>query len=169
MNNPLKEPLISSALQQTTEKQFGVVDAQFLCRSVGTLQPKDPVIVNAADSVDKVMKLLQKNKIGCVLVVDETNKLVGIFSERDYVLKVYDMGADYKTTAISSFMTLDPVTEQMDTSLAFVLNLMSLGGFRHLPIVDLEHKPVAIISIKDIVDAMVKSMVDDLMSFEEEE
>jgi CBS domain-containing protein len=56
-------------------------------------------------------------------------------------------------------MTAKPVTERPDVSLAFALNLMSNGGFRHVPIVDQDNMPIGILSVKDVIDHIVQKMV----------
>ena len=60
---------------------------------------------------------------------------------------------------VSDYMTPHPVCERPDASLAFALNLMSNGGFRHIPIVDQDNMPIGIVSIKDMVDHIVKKML----------
>ena len=59
---------------------------------------------------------------------------------------------DLETTPVDHVMTENPETLQATDSIVFALNKMSLGGFRHVPLVDDAGKPVGIISVKDIVD-----------------
>lgn len=147
------------------EAKIGVLDSSFLCQSVGIIDPQEPVCVTTDASVDQVMAILRKHAIGCVLVVDGNGKLQGIFTERDYVLKVYgEAGA--AGTPIGEYMTREPVVEHLEIPIAYALNLMSQGGFRHLPLVDDEGVPVGIISVKDVMDYIVSSYVDELLEFE---
>lgn len=123
------------ALKYSCESNMGVLDLGFLCKSIGSLGLSDPLTVQLDSSVDKVMKELKSHKVGCVLVVDADGKLQGIFSERDYVIKVHGKkGAGDEP--VSNYMTPDPIAERPDATIAFALNLMSQGGFRHLPIVE---------------------------------
>ena len=63
---------------------------------------------------------------------------------------------------VEDFMTKDPVRESPEASIAFALNLMSHGGFRHVPIVDQDNIPIGIISVKDVVDHIVKCMLEEI-------
>jgi CBS domain-containing protein len=60
---------------------------------------------------------------------------------------------------VKDFMTASPITERPDASLAFALNLMSNGGFRHIPIVDQDKMPIGVLSVKDVIDHIVAKMV----------
>lgn len=144
---------------------FGVLDNRFLAKSVGVLNPKSPVVVQQEISVKEVLELLQKNKIGCIAVVDVLGKLKGIFTERDALLKIAGKAIDLNKTPISQMMTKDPQTASMTTSIAFTLNMMSQGGYRHVPIVDDESIPVGMISVKDIVDFIAHTVTKDLTTF----
>lgn len=162
----LDENEISQALRYSCDRKFGVIEGNFLCKSVSTLQPKEPICVLEEEPIEQVIKKLQKQKIGCVLVTNKAGKLSGIFSERDCLLKVFGSTLDLKATPVSKIMTPDPVAQPADALLGYVLNLMCQGGFRHIPIIDAENRPVGIISVKDVADYIVKTMVDDLLNFE---
>jgi CBS domain-containing protein len=98
--------------------------------------------------------------VGSLLIVDAHGKLVGIFTERDFVMKVMGKVGDLTTAFVKDFMTKDPVREHPDASLAFALSVMSHGGFRHVPIVDQDDVPIGIVSVKDVVDYFVQRMLD---------
>jgi len=159
---------INVAIRQACQRSFGVLDSSFLCRSVSTLEPRPPLCVGVETSLEEVLALLKRERIGCVLITGENGKLTGIFSERDLVLKVCPELESKLPRPVREFMTADPVAEGPDASIAWALTLMSHGGFRHLPIVDGTGIPVGIISVKDVVDAIVASSIDDLLEFEGE-
>lgn len=156
---------INMAIRSMNTSQYGVIDSEFLERSVGTLAPALPVCVVVETTIHSVLMELKSYKVGCVLVVDDDGKLIGIFSERDFVLKVFNCGKDLNSCLVGDFMTKEPVSVLPEISIAYALNLMSQGGFRHLPMVDQDNIPVGIISVKDIVDAIGDSFVDDLLNF----
>jgi len=161
-----KNEQISEALRLQSQNQFGVLDGSFISQAVSRLGLKDPICVEQEVPVHEVMLLLKENKLGCVLIVDKDTHLKGIFSERDYVIKVYGVPHS-EQRPISDFMTPEPVTVQPHDTVAFALNLMSQGGFRHIPLVDNDNCPVGILSVKDVVDSIVSSCLDDLLNFEE--
>jgi CBS domain-containing protein len=145
---------------------FGVLDNRFLAKSLGLLDPPPPVTVAQSDPLRKALELLEEHKIGCVTILDAESKIAGIFSERDVILKVVLKSIDFDKTPISEVMTARPTVAHMTTPIAYALNMMSQGGFRHLPIVDDENYPVGIVSVKNIIDFIVRSLVKDIISLD---
>ena len=156
---------ISGAIKLMCHTNVGALDKAFLCQSIGVLNTPSAIVVHESASLDEVLLLLQEKKRGCVGVVDAKGVIIGIFSERDFVVKVARDFANLKTHAISDFMTKDPVTQPPDCTIAFALNLMSQGGFRNLPVVDQHGAPLAIVSVKDVVDYLVESFTSALLDF----
>lgn len=142
--------------------QFGLVDNRFLARSLGTLNPHNPLLVRQEIKISEAIELLQQNKVGCIVVTDVLGKIQGIFTERDVLLKVALKPIHPSKAPVSSVMTRNPQTATMTTSIAFALNMMSHGGYRHLPIVDDDEYPVGMISVKDIVDYLSHAVTKDL-------
>ena len=145
--------------------QFGVLDNRFLARSIGVLDPPAALIVPQEIKVSDAIALLQQHKIGCVVVTDVMGKMTGIFTERDIVMRVALKPIHPSKATIASVMTVNPQCATMTTTVAFALNMMSHGGYRHLPIVDDDGFPVGIISVKDIVDYLAQTMARDLAAF----
>jgi CBS domain-containing protein len=121
---------------------------------------RDPLVVSAGDSVAYCVDLLAEHKTGSVLVVDDDEHLVGIFTERDCVIKVLRGSPEVLKQPVRELMTKEPVSERPDTTIAFALNLMSHGGFRNLPIVDEAGHPVGVLSVKDVIDYLVGCMME---------
>lgn len=145
---------------------FGGIDAAFLSQSVGKINSQRPTCVGLDANLMEVLQQLRDNRVGCVLVVDEIGRLVGLMSERDFIIKVWGNNVNLEEKKVSEFMTADPVAETPTITIAYALNLMSHGGFRHLPLVDQEHIPIGILSVKDVVDFIVDSYTDALLNFE---
>ena len=147
---------------ETAPKNFGVLDNLFLPRSLGSQNQKPPLTVHESTSIQEALALLREHKIGCLVLLNDEDKIAGIFTERDVVLKVSVCDMSLPETAVSTVMTLNPHTEKMTTSMAFALNMMSQGGYRHIPIVDDDGYPVGVVSVKDIVDYIVEQLNKDL-------
>jgi CBS domain-containing protein len=92
--------------------------------------------------------------IDCVLVV-EGERLVGIFTDRDAVLKV--AGTKTGGQPISSVMTHDPVVLRHDETIAVAINKMAVGGFRHIPIVE-DGRPTGVVSARDVFHHLAESL-----------
>lgn len=121
---------------------------------IATLRPKPVATVRPNTTVLDAVHLMTQKKIGCVCVT-ENEKLVGIFTERDVLRKVVEAGLDARKTPVADVMTRNPETLTSKDRMAFALNKMHVGGFRHIPIVE-GHKLTGIISIRDIADFIVE-------------
>jgi CBS domain-containing protein len=125
------------------------VEADLLRDRIERLWPKSPSTVPPTMTVGEVLKKMVDETIGCVMVV-EGGKLVGIFSERDALMKLNTEAAKFFDRPISQFMTPDPVTLETNDRIAFALHKMNVGGYRHVPIL-FQGKLAGVISIRDIL------------------
>ena len=121
---------------------------------ISALEPALPICVKPTLSLGETVKTMQKHNIGCVLITQDQD-LLGIFSERDLLMRVYGTDISPKA-AISEVMTPHPECLEPHHPLAFALNRMSMGGYRHVPILDENGRPAGIISVKDIVTHLVE-------------
>lgn len=126
----------------------GVEDALFQDRA-GTLVRARPHAVDEATPVGDVIDLLVRERVGCV-VVARGDEVVGIFSERDALMRI---GADIdrcRRRPVREFMTESPETLDEQDKLAFALHKMDLGHFRHVPILR-DGRLSGVISVRDIL------------------
>ena len=144
---------------------FGVLQSSFLCQSLVSLNLKPMLKIDVSSTLREATKSLQLNNTGCALVVNPSGRLDGIFTERDCLTKIIGTEVNLDTTLVSAVMTREPVCESAECTVAYALSLMSNGGFRHIPIVDDEHCPVGVVSVRDIVDHIVDSMLNDLLNY----
>ncbi len=165
-NDPQTEDRVNNAIRNACGRRFGVLDQGFLCQSLSILNPHSPICVSCTETLAKTVEIMRTKRVGCLVVTDQAGKLLGIFSERDLIMKVELDKPSRLNAPISEFMTPEPVSGTFDMTMAYALNLMSGGGFRHLPLVDNENLAVGIISVKDVVDYIVKTLVNDLLSFD---
>lgn len=152
-------------MTQTRDQSFGLIDNRFLSGSLGLLDPQPPLTLLLEQKVDEAIRLLQEHRLGSVAIVDLSGRLQGIFTERDVLLKIALQPIDPAKVPLSRVMTAHPQTATMTTTVAFALNMMSHGGYRHLPIVDEDQIPVGIVSVKDIVDYLARAVTKDLHAF----
>lgn len=116
---------------------------------VDVLCPKTPIAVDASSTVREAVAEMVARKIGCLLV-QQDGELVGIFTERD-VLNRISGDLSLLDQPVSEFMTRTPATITPRDSIAYALQTMGLGGYRHLPVVADDGRPRGIISIRDIL------------------
>jgi len=110
-----------------------------------------PLLVESNSTLAAVIEAMQRENRGTALVV-EMGKLVGIFTERDMLMKVAGHAIDLKLSLVSAFMTRNPVTLPADSAVAFALNRMVVEGFRHIPLVDDNNRPVAEVSMRNLIE-----------------
>lgn len=111
---------------------------------VADLQMTPFITVDVSNTVEQTIRLMAEKDIAYLMVADG-ERLVGIFSERDVLLKVAEQYQQIKDKPISEVMTTNPVTVYDIDSPAKAMNLMAVGGFRHLPVLDLEEKIVGVL------------------------
>ena len=128
---------------------------------ISDLPLRDPILIDASATVADAVKSMNEHHTGCILVGRE-GKLVGIFTERDVLTKDF-FRADSHTVPVETVMTKNPETLEADNSIAYALNKMSVGGYRHIPIVEGD-KPVGVLSVRDIVDFLVELFPEDVLN-----
>jgi CBS domain-containing protein len=110
-----------------------------------------PLVVETTASLARTIEAMQQERRGCVLMVD-ANKLVGVFTERDVLMKVAGRQIDLERTEISAYMTREPLTLPADSTVAFALNKMVLEGFRHIPLTDDDGRPIGVVSMRNLIE-----------------
>ncbi len=113
---------------------------------------REPVIVKRDTKVSDAITLFNEKDVGCVLVVDDRNKLVGIFTERDVIRKLITKGLDINKETIEKHMTKRPDSLYLSDPIAYALNRMAAGGYRHVPLINEQNEPVGFLSVRDIID-----------------
>jgi CBS domain-containing protein len=111
-----------------------------------------------------VLKLMSEKNIGAVLVM-ENNKLVGIFSERDYARKLALYGKSSTDTHVSEFMSTKITTVTEHTAIQDCMSLMTDKHVRHLPVMR-EDEVIGIVSIGDIVSFIIREQKDTIDQLE---
>ncbi|MDF1610016.1 CBS domain-containing protein [Hoeflea sp. YIM 152468] len=118
---------------------------------------RNVVTVNPSMGTGEAIRFLADNKIGAVIVLGTGGKIAGILSERDIVRALAAKGADALTKPISSIMTAKVTTCGESHSVNQVMELMTNGRFRHLPVEE-GGKLVGIISIGDVVRRRIEDV-----------
>ena len=140
------------------------IDARLFAEPIRSLHRRaGRVTVPPGTTIGQAARVMKEHRVGCVLV-EEAGKLVGIFTERDILTKLVGTGYDPATAAVDGVMTRNPETLTPGDPIAFALQRMSVGGFRHVPLVDAEGRPVGILSVKDIVDYVAEHFPKEILN-----
>lgn len=106
-------------------------------------------------SVFDALAMMALHDIGAVLVTD-TGTLVGIFTERDYARKIVLKGLSSRDVKVGEMMTTNVQTIRPSDQIMSVMNTMTNKRFRHLPVLDGEGKLAGIVTIGDVVKAVIQ-------------
>lgn len=110
--------------------------------------------------IHNVVGKMRDSKIGSIVIV-ENEKPVGIFTERDYLMKIACLGVNVRNAKIKTYMTPSPVTVSDSETVQKVLLTMRLGHFRHVIVTHPTGEVKGIISIKDVMDFLLDSLTQD--------
>jgi CBS domain-containing protein len=136
------------------ERTTGRFDVTLLREPIGVLHTRVPLVFSPKDSASEAMRAMQSEHRGSVLITEDgsrRSRLQGIFTERDVLRRVIDGGRNPAQLAVGEIMTPDPECLHVHAPVAWALNKMEVGGFRHVPAVDDEGRPQLVVSVKDIV------------------
>lgn len=111
--------------------------------------------VRPETTVIEALEVMEKYGVGAILVMDG-DKLVGIFSERDYARKGIIKGRKAKSTPMTEVMTPNVHCVNISETIFECMDIMNSKNFRHLPVVDDDGKVVGVLSIRDIVNALIR-------------
>lgn len=150
-------------VEERTAPARKALDTRSLQEPIRVLPFAPPRCVTRETSVAEAIRLMQEHHVGCVLV-QEAGRLVGIFTERDVLNKVAGSIHDPAQTTVATVMTADPEALPEDAPISFALNLMSDGGFRHLPLVDEAERPIGMLSVKHVVNYLAELFPEEVLN-----
>lgn len=121
-------------------------------RPISELLRRSGVLIHTAPetSVQSAVETMTQHNIGSILVMEDSQDLVGIFSERDLLTRVVAQELDAETTPIRDVMTEDVIVVSGETSRKEALQIMQEQHIRHLPVAD-DDKLLGIVSQRDLL------------------
>jgi CBS domain-containing protein len=127
---------------------------------------KDIWTIHSRETAYYALEIMAEKNIGALLVIDE-EKIVGIFSERDYARKVILKGKSSRETSVGKLMTKEVYSISPDKSVEEALALMTAAQCRHMPVIE-NGKLVGFMSMGDVVNIIIsekKVTIQDLKSY----
>ena len=122
---------------------------------VSRLQLRGLVTASPQSSIEQVVRQMTEKRCGCILLQDGSGKLVGIFTERDFVNRVVAAGKDV-AGPVGEVMTPDPKTLARHDNVQKAVELMGTNGYRHVPVLGDDGQPVGVLSVKEIIHYLVE-------------
>jgi CBS domain-containing protein len=151
------ELLIEDSRKQRSRSLKGVIGFRETTMTVRAILDSKGHHIESVEPDTKLsatIKILTARKIGAVLVMNR-GRIEGILSERDIVRVLGERGAVVLDEPVSSVMTRKVVSCKQSDTVAAIMEMMTLGKFRHLPVIE-EGVVVGLISIGDIVKWRVR-------------
>lgn len=108
------------------------------------------VYISPKATVRETAELMDRHNVGSILVMDDQQKLVGIFTERDLLKRVVAAGADPDVTVISQVMTPEVVVVDAFTRAEDVVDLMNQKKCRHIPVAEGD-RILGVVSLRDLL------------------
>lgn len=110
---------------------------------------------NKSSSITQIIHLLAKNKIGSIVITDETGSVCGIVSERDIVRDLAIAGIDALDADVSHCMTEKVISCTPHDTISHVMAVMTENRFRHMPVIE-DGKLCGLVSIGDVVKRKIE-------------
>ena len=125
-----------------------------------------PIIqIDINSSTNEAIDLLLSKRTSVQHPVVENGHLRGIFSERDVLNQILNKQVgDLDDIGVTEFMIADPQTAQSDDTLTTAILHMARGGYRHVPIVDTENRPIGMVSIRDVMSYLVEEFLQEVLT-----
>jgi CBS domain-containing protein len=119
------------------------------------LELRRPCTASPATSIEQVVREMAERRSGCVLIQQDDGKLVGIFTERDFLNRVVAAGRDVGQP-VREVMTPDPKTLTRHDSVQKAVDVMGSEGYRHMPILGEDGRPAGVLSVREIIHYLVE-------------
>ena len=136
------------------EEELHEIKGALLNDTIRALGPDEPLCVAETVSVGEAVASMMAMRRAAVLVVDGDGRLVGIFTERDVLTRVVAVGLNPLATQMGQVMTRDPDALSVTDRVAYAVNRMSVAGYRTIPLVDGDGRPVGVVSVSHFIKWM---------------
>lgn len=136
---------------ESLETEFRKLEDALLSHTVKLLAPSEPIRLSPDATVEDGLARIVDNRRAAVVIVDGDGRLIGIFTERDFLTRVARPGLDPRRTKLGDVMTRDPETLAPDDRICYAVNRMHTAGHRTVPLIDAERRPIGIVTVNDVV------------------
>jgi CBS domain-containing protein len=126
-------------------------------KAIQSAKGGDVITIEPTTNLAAAVKLLAERRIGALVVTGADRRIVGIVSERDIVQELAAHGAASLDLPLTDVMTRKVMTCSVSDTISFVMERMTQGKFRHLPVVE-QGRLIGIVSIGDVVKHRLQEM-----------
>ncbi len=136
---------------QDIEDEVQEIRGALLDDTIATLAPAEPICLAPTASVEEAIGRMLERRQACVLIVDGDGRLSGILTERDVLTRVAGAGREPRRTALRDVMTPNPEALKVGDRIAYAVHCMSVAGYRTVPLVDAERRPIGVVTVSDVI------------------
>jgi CBS domain-containing protein len=133
------------------EEELREIRGALLDDTTAVLSPADPICVSASTTVHEAVRRMLQGRQAGVLIVDGEGRLAGIFTERDVLTRVVGGDRDARRTTVGEVMTARPEALTVGDRVAHAVHCMSVAGYRTVPLVDGQGRPVGVVTVTDVI------------------
>lgn len=119
--------------------------------TIAVLSPAEPICLSETATVHEAVRTMLAHRQAGVLVTNGKGRLVGIFTERDVLTRVVGRDLDARRTPLGEVMTRNPEALTASDRVAYAIHCMSVAGYRTIPLVDAERRPIGVVTVGDVV------------------
>jgi CBS domain-containing protein len=164
MSGPTKDHPVSvqKRLGHTTDR---ISPATFRRQQVSTLGRREPATVTTSTTLGRALEAMQSGDTRTVLVTDADQRLVGVFTERDVVRRVMtDAGQADSNRPISEYMTPNPDSLRLESTLGEALSLMEQKRYQGVPLVDDGGRVAGHLDARDVLEYIAEAFPQEVLN-----
>lgn len=120
-------------------------------------------IVESGENLKSAIEILRDKKVGSIMI-EKDRQIIGVMTERDFLLRVTGKGLDLELEFVDNYMTENPETLTPNDPISYALNKMHIYGIRHIPIINKNGKIYGMISVKDIIAHLGNFFGEDILN-----
>jgi CBS domain-containing protein len=128
-----------------------------IVKSILSTKGGNVISIEPTATLETAVRTLAEHRIGALLVLDPDRRVVGIVSERDIVRVLAERGAGVLAEPLSQIMTRKVVTCSQSDTVGVLMEQMTTGKFRHIPVVE-QDQVIGVVSIGDVVKYRLQEM-----------
>ena len=118
---------------------------------IAVLGPAEAICLRDSATVSEAIEQMLARRQAGVLVVDTDGRLTGIVTERDVLTRVAGPRRDPQKTRLAEVMTREPDALTASDRIAFAVHCMSVAGYRTVPLVDGDRRPIGVVTVNDVI------------------
>jgi CBS domain-containing protein len=128
-----------------------------IVKTILSAKGNDVISIEPTATLETAVRTLAEHRIGALLVLGTDRRVIGILSERDIVRVLAERGAGVLSQPLSQIMTRKVVTCTSSDTIGVIMERMTAGKFRHVPVVE-QDQVIGVISIGDVVKYRLQEM-----------